>query len=98
MVLAGNHYASEQLSKALMERRGPESIVSAGTHLTASELRIFTMIGGGMTVSAIAAKLGLSVKTIEAHREHIKNKLGHQNAAQVTAAAVRWLDDTSVSI
>ena len=55
MVLAGNHYASEQLSKALMDRPGPESIASAGTHLTASELRIFTMIGGCMTVSAIAA-------------------------------------------
>ena len=97
-ILAGRHYCSERLAKALMENHGTEKQPSAGTHLTPRELQIFSLIGEGMAVSTIAAKLGLSVKTVEAHREHIKNKLGHQCASQVTAAAVRWLDDSSVSI
>jgi DNA-binding NarL/FixJ family response regulator len=97
-VLAGRHHVSEHLSHALMAGHGPDPESSPGTHLTSRELQIFSKIGQGMAVSAIAAKLGLSVRTVEAHREHIKNKLGHQSASQVTAAAVRWLDDTSVSI
>lgn len=98
MVLAGNHYISAQLSKALMDRRLPEMASSPGTRLSATELRVFTMFGECMTVSGIAEKLGVSVKTVESHREHIKNKLGLQTASMVTAAAVRWLEDASWSI
>ena len=97
-VLAGRHQLSEHLSHALMTGHGPVPESSPGTHLTSRELQVFAKIGQGMAVSAIAAKLGLSVRTVEAHREHIKNKLGHQCASQVTAAAVRWLDDNSVHI
>jgi DNA-binding NarL/FixJ family response regulator len=97
-ILAGRPYVSERLSQALMANGGNGRAASAGTHLTARELHIFSLIGEGMAVSMIAVKLGLSVKTVEAHREHIKTKLGHQCASQLAAAAVRWLDDSSVII
>lgn len=97
-VLASRHYCSERLSNALMENHRADCEATAGTHLTSRELQIFSFIGQGMPVSAIAVQLGLSVRTVEAHRDHIKNKLGHQSASQVTAAAVRWLDDNSVNI
>ncbi len=97
-ILAGRHYASERLSQALMEGSESRLKSSASARLTSRELQIFSLIGECHTVSQIAAKLCLSVKTVEAHREHIKNKLGHQNASQVTAAAVRWLDNTAVAI
>ncbi len=97
-ILAGRHYVSERLSQALMQGCDSRLKSSAAARLTTRELQVFTLIGEGLTVSQIAAKLGVSVKTVEAHRENIKNKLGWQNASQVTAAAVRWLDDTSVTI
>lgn len=97
-ILAGRHYLSERLSKALMAGGLDGWASSAGTHLTTRELQIFSLIGAGLSVSAIALKLGVSVKTVEAHRENIKNKLGYQNASELAAAAVRWLDDTSVTI
>lgn len=97
-VLAGRHHVSERLSRALMAGHGLDLNCSPGTLLSTRQLQIFSLIGEGMAVSTIAAKLGLSVRTVEAHREHIKNKLGHQSASQVTASAVRWLDGVPVSI
>ena len=38
----------------------------------------------------IAATLGVSVKTIEAHRESIKRKLGLHNAVRLSEAAMLW--------
>lgn len=98
LVLAGSSYFSERLSRALMTQPARGMNASNGMHLTARELQVFSLIGEGLTVSGIAARLGVSVKTIEAHRENIKNKLGLQSAAHVSAAAVRWLDDTAPSI
>jgi DNA-binding NarL/FixJ family response regulator len=97
-VLAGRHYVSDRLAKALMNGHGSQPSASPGTHLTPRELQIFSLIGESIPVSMIAARLGVSVKTVEAHRDHIKNKLGHPTAAHLAAAAVRWLDDTSVAI
>ena len=63
-----------------------------------AELECKHFVAEGLGVSNIALKLGISVKTVETHRENIKNKLGLENSAQLTAAAVRWLDDSSVRI
>lgn len=97
-VLEGRHYVSENLSKALMGQDHPRRKDSVATQLSSRELQVFSLIGAGMVVSQIAARLGISVKTVEAHRENIKNKLGCCNACQVVAAAARWLDETSVAI
>jgi DNA-binding NarL/FixJ family response regulator len=98
MVLGGRHYVSENLSKALMGRNESALKGSVGSMLSTRELEVFSLIGGGLVVSQIATRLGISVKTVEAHRENIKNKLGCGNASQVVAAAVRWLDETTVAI
>ena len=49
------------------------------------------LIGGGLRTADIAERLHLSVKTIESYREHIKQKLELGNAAQLTRAAVEWI-------
>ena len=43
--------------------------------LSDREFEVFQMIGHGVGPSEIAEKLGLSVKTVETHRERIKEKL-----------------------
>ena len=43
--------------------------------LSNREIEVFQMLGRGMTTKFIAKKLGVSPKTIEAHRERIKTKL-----------------------
>jgi len=96
-VLDGRQYVSQPLSRILMNHRNRHQPAS-GPQLSHRELEIFSLLGTGMSVSEIAKRLGISVKTVETHRENIKNKLGCTSAAQVMVAAARWLDEASVSI
>lgn len=55
--------------------------------LTQRELEIFGLVGQAMTTKEIAQELSISVKTIESHREHIKNKLGIEGHLKLLHAA-----------
>ncbi len=59
--------------------------------LTDRELHVFTLIGEGLGTSRIAQELGLSRKTIESYREHIKLKLGYSNAEALLKGALAWV-------
>lgn len=58
--------------------------------LSGRELAVFTGLGKGLGPTAIAAELGISVKTFESFRDRIKLKLGAQSSAELFAAAVAW--------
>lgn len=51
--------------------------------LTKREVQIFRLIIAGKTNLQIAAKLGLSVKTIETHKHNILLKLGADSSADL---------------
>jgi DNA-binding NarL/FixJ family response regulator len=59
--------------------------------LTNRELEIFHLIGGAKANREIAASLGMSVKTVETHKENIKIKLGVANSAELSERAREWL-------
>lgn len=59
--------------------------------LSDRELEIFELLGMGRGTRMIAHDLRLSVKTIEAHRSHIKTKLGIRTAPELVRAAVEWV-------
>ncbi len=65
--------ASQVLGVLMGRARQPSGVVAT---LTDRELQIFRLAGLGWKTRLIAEKLGVSVKTIEAHRENIKVKLG----------------------
>ncbi|MBA3831160.1 MAG: response regulator transcription factor [Chthoniobacterales bacterium] len=54
------------------------------------ELHVFRLIGTGLGTSRIAQELGLSRKTIETYREHIKLKLSYPNAEALLKGALDW--------
>jgi DNA-binding CsgD family transcriptional regulator len=56
--------------------------------LTDREAEILLMIGKGNSTASIAQELGLSVKTVETHQAHIKEKLGLSNAREMTQFAI----------
>lgn len=59
--------------------------------LTNRELQVFRLVGQALATKAVAAQLGVSVKTVETHRENIKNKLGLDSHAELVARAAQWL-------
>lgn len=58
--------------------------------LSERELQVFLQLGLGRSTQEIAVALGVSVKTIESHREAIKAKLGLPHANALVARAALW--------
>ncbi len=59
--------------------------------LTDREREVFQMIGQGLRTREIADRLNLSVKTVETHRAHVKEKLGLKHGAELVRQAVSWV-------
>jgi DNA-binding NarL/FixJ family response regulator len=99
-VLGGGVFVSERMSARLLGGMadGPSGTRSPLERLSDRELEIFNLIGQGLSPRIIAEKFGLSVKTIEAHRENIKGKLGLASSHElIRYAAQHWLDQQSPS-
>jgi DNA-binding NarL/FixJ family response regulator len=60
--------------------------------LSDREFEVFQLIGRGVSNRAIAEQLHLSIKTVEVHRAHIKEKLGLKTATELVRYALRWAD------
>ena len=77
-VLNGGIYLSENMSSKLMRQLAAGKNMAGGSlmeRLSDRELEVFGLIGQGRGTRQIAQQLHLSVKTIESHRAHIKEKL-----------------------
>lgn len=92
-VNSGHVYVSPAMSDRFLESLGNGSQPGSGSpvdRLSDRQLEVFELIGRGQTVSAIAKQLSLSVKTVETHRAHIKEKLGIPNATKLIQIATNW--------
>jgi DNA-binding NarL/FixJ family response regulator len=67
------------------------------TQLSDRELQVFRLAGLAQPTRVIAEKLGVSVKTVETHREHIKNKLNLHSHDELVACAAQWLRESDGS-
>ncbi len=95
-ILAGGIFLSEAISARMIEqlsstrsRGGPAGIET----LTDRELEVLGMIGSGTATKLIAEKLGISARTVEAHRAHIKEKLAITDGAALVRYAVQWSEN-----
>ena len=95
-VLSGRIYLSEKMSDRLLgQLAGKRAAPAAGPsveRLTDREFEVFQLIGGGRTTRQIAEKLHVSVKTVEAHRVNVKQKLNLATAPELIRFAVRWVE------
>ncbi|MFH0784363.1 MAG: response regulator transcription factor [Pseudomonadota bacterium] len=94
-IFSGKKYISQRVMDTLLDKLGEESETGkkSSIHgLTDRELEIFQMIGKGLSSGQIAGQLNLSVKTISAHRERIKQKLGAKTSGELVRYAVLWLE------
>jgi DNA-binding NarL/FixJ family response regulator len=57
--------------------------------LTQREREVLHLVASGLTNQAIAHQLGISIKTVQAHREHIMVKLDLRDITQLVRFAIR---------
>lgn len=57
-------------------------------HLTLRELEVLQLIAEGKTNKGVAAELGISIKTVEKHRQTLMNKLCIHDTASLTRYAI----------
>jgi len=94
-VLSRELYVSDRMAKKMMAK-----LVSGGNDLTQTpidnlsdrELEVFLLIGQGYATRQISEQLHLSVKTIEAYRSHIKQKLSLGDSSELLQYAIRWVN------
>ena len=94
-VLNGEIYVSEKMSAKILEIfSGRRAVTSQSPveQLTDREFEVYQLIGQGRGTKEIAGQLHLSVKTIEVHRLHIKEKLKLVTATELIRHAVRWVE------
>ena len=93
-VLAGGVYLSEPVAAILGQARLDGVEAGAGTdpidRLSNRELQVLNLIGRGQSSREAADTLGLSVKTVETHRQSLKRKLNLATNAQLLQYAINW--------
>lgn len=93
-ILAGGTWMSPRLNSILLNRqlRRHQRIEAAAPaegvrSLTMRELEVLEQLSQGKSTKEIAGALGLSVRTVDLYRSHIKKKLGLRTGAELIAYA-----------
>src|SRR6266436_4409404 len=91
-VYRGNAFFSPSIAKRLRDQSresfttGPPARKSG--ELTSREAEVLQLIAEGLSNKQIAAKLGISIKTVEKHRQQVMNKLNIHDVAGLTRYAI----------
>ena len=94
-VLRGEIYVSDKMMTKLLGRfvlDSPDTGTSVLERLSNRELEVFRLIGEGHSTRHIAAVLHVSIKTVESHRAHIKEKLQLNDTVELVRYAMQWVE------
>lgn len=99
-VLSGELHLSDRMKERMLHRlvnnRKEEVRFSIDT-LSDREMEVFQLIGEGYSTRQVAAKLNLSVKTIDSYREHLKLKLQLESGKDLVRYAIQWMKGASAN-
>ena len=92
-LLRGEIYLSPKLKDWMLHRmasRKGDGVVFAIDTLSERERQVFELLGNGFSTRQIAQQLGLSTKTIDSYREHLKLKFNLSSGADLVRHAIQW--------
>ena len=92
-VAAGNSFYGGEVAKRRRvspgENRDRNGLAKAGaSELTSRETEVLQLVAEGSANKQVAAVLGISVKTVEKHRQHLMDKLNIHQTAGLTRYAI----------
>jgi DNA-binding NarL/FixJ family response regulator len=93
-ILAGEIFVSDKMKADILQKMsgGQRAEGNSPTStLTDRELEVFQLLGEGLGVRQIAENLFVSVKTVEAHREHIKQKMNFKSSSELLRFAIQFV-------
>ena len=91
-LLGGGVFFSPEMTAKMMDVLAGGYSGSEVSRLSDRELEVYRAIGSGKTTREIAGMMGISVRTVDAHRTHIKEKLGLKDATELNFEAIRWVE------
>jgi DNA-binding NarL/FixJ family response regulator len=92
-VASGRRYFSAAIAKRLRDgqvhpRNGEGMPRAKAKSLTSRETEVLQLVAEGAANKQVAAELGISIKTVEKHRQHLMNKLNIHDTAGLTRYAI----------
>jgi DNA-binding NarL/FixJ family response regulator len=92
-VAKGNNFFSPSIAKRMGDDpsrpRGRDGLLkSNGTRLTSRESEVLQLVAEGSANKQVAGELGISIKTVEKHRQHLMDKLNIHDTAGLTRYAI----------
>lgn len=92
-VQKGNTFFSPSIAKKIrhhnqksLDRKG--RLKTKAVHLSSREAEVLQLIAEGAANKQMAAELGISIKTVEKHRDHLMQKLDIHDTAGLTRYAI----------
>ncbi|MCX5795024.1 MAG: response regulator transcription factor [Elusimicrobia bacterium] len=85
----GLHFPAHMADALLAHPRKSSRNRPGRVTLSDREVEVLTLLSEGLSTKDIAAKLGISVRTAETHRDHLSHKLNILSVAGLTKYAIR---------
>jgi DNA-binding NarL/FixJ family response regulator len=86
---SGGRYVSEQVAEMLASAVAADAPGDPHERLTDREFEVLRLLASGKTVSQVADRLALSVKTVSTHRARILQKMSMKTNAELTHYAIK---------
>jgi DNA-binding NarL/FixJ family response regulator len=100
VVLGGGVFASKSVTNHLLQTLNPLRNHLQPSfpleRLTDREMEVFELIGQAKSNHEIASRLHISPRTLDAHRTHIRVKLGLTDGNDLTRYAIHWNEVGSI--
>ena len=98
-VAAGQTYLDPAITEKVvtqLRESGQVTRKAPNANLTAREADVLRLIALGYVNKEVAARLNLSIKTVEAHKSNAMNKMGMKSRVDIVRYAILqdWLQDT----
>ena len=95
-ILNGGFHLSSKMTTQVLNTLGNTPLNGTVSKLSDREFEVFELLGQGLGTAEIAERLGISPKTVEVHRAHIREKLEMPTGASVVRFAVRWIESRNL--